>query len=63
MFILPLCKVQNRLMSDTTPHSLKDSNTSPKVEIVEEKRVGIRSLTHSTSGVEGSVGARGWELR
>jgi hypothetical protein len=45
-----------------TPHSLKDSNASPKVEIMEEKRVGVRFLVHCISGVEGHAGAPGWGL-
>jgi len=44
---------------DTTPHSLKDSNASPKVETT-EKRIGICSLVRDTSRVEGHVGALGW---
>jgi hypothetical protein len=45
----------------TPPHSLKDSNASPKVETL-EKKVGVHSLTCNTSKVEGHVGAPGWGL-
>jgi hypothetical protein len=34
-----------------------DSIVSPKVQIVEEEGIGVRSLVRSTSGVEGCVGA------
>jgi hypothetical protein len=47
---------------DTPPHSLKDSIASPKVETMEEEGIGLRSLVHSTSGVERHVGASGWGL-
>jgi hypothetical protein len=36
-----------------------DLNTNPKVKIAEGEGVGAHSLTHSTSGVEGNVGAPG----
>ncbi len=45
---------------DAPPHSLKDSNASPKVKTM--KGVGVCSLTHSTSWVEGCVGAPRWGL-
>jgi hypothetical protein len=38
-------------------NSLMDSTTSPKVKTTEGKGVGARSLTCSTLGVEGRVGA------
>jgi len=37
-----------------------DSTLSPTVKITKGKKVGARSLAHSTSGVEGRVGALGW---
>jgi hypothetical protein len=43
------------------PHSLKNLNAGPKVETTEEG-TGVHSLTHSTLGVEGCVGASGWGL-
>ncbi len=43
--------------NDTSPHSLKDSNMSPKVKIMEEEGVEVCSLTRRISGVEGHVGA------
>jgi hypothetical protein len=39
-----------------------DSTTNPKVTIVKGKRVRARSLVHSTSWVEGRVGAPGGGL-
>jgi hypothetical protein len=45
---------------DTPPHSLKNSNTSPKVEIIEG--VGVGSLARSISGVKGCAGVPGWGL-
>jgi hypothetical protein len=41
----------DEVLSQHTPHSLKDSNASPKVETM-EKGVGVHSLARSTSGVE-----------
>jgi hypothetical protein len=38
------------MVFDAPPHSLKDSNVSPKVETTKEKQVGVHSLTHSTLG-------------
>jgi len=48
--------------NDAPPHSLKDSNVSLKVKTTEEERIGVRSLTHNTSRVEGCVEALGWGL-
>ncbi len=42
---------------DAPPHSLKDSNANLKVKTIEKERIKVRSLTHSTLGVEGHVGA------
>jgi hypothetical protein len=39
---------------DTPPNSLKNSNATSKVKIVEEKEVEIHSLAHSTSKVKGA---------
>jgi len=39
-----------------------DSTTSSKVETMERKGVGARSLAHSTLGVEGHFGASRWDL-
>ncbi len=41
-------------LSDSPPHSLKDSNVSSKVKTMEEG-VGIRPLHRNTMGVEGHV--------
>jgi hypothetical protein len=42
-------------------HSLKDSNVSLKMKRMKE-RVGVCSLAHTTSKVEGHIGVLGWEL-
>jgi len=42
---------------DTPPYSLKNSNASPKVKITKEG-IGVHSLIHNTSRVEGRVEAR-----
>ncbi len=46
---------------DAPPSSLMDSTVSLKVKTTEGKGVGARSLVHNTSGVEGRVGAPGWD--
>jgi len=38
-----------------------DSTTNPKVKIVEGEGVGVCSLLHNTSWVEGRVGVLGWD--
>jgi len=38
-----------------------DSIASPMAKTMEGEGVGVRSLAHSTSGVEGHVGAPGWD--
>jgi hypothetical protein len=48
---------------DAPPHSLKYSNVSLEMEIMEEEGVGVRSLIRSTLRVEGHVAALGWGLR
>jgi len=48
---------------DTPPNSLKDSNASPKMKIVEEKGVGVHSLTHSTLGVRRACWSYGMGIR
>jgi hypothetical protein len=47
---------------DAPPHSLKDSNASPKMKTM-KKGVGVCSLVRNISGVEGCVGAPRWGLR
>jgi hypothetical protein len=42
--------------------SLMDSTMNPKVKITEGEGIGARFLACSISGVEGRVGAPGWEL-
>jgi hypothetical protein len=46
---------------DLPPNSLRDPNVGPKVKKWKNKRVGARSLTCSTSGIGGHVGAPGWD--
>jgi len=46
--------------TNAPPHSLKDSNANPKLEIT--KGIKVRFLAHSTSRVEGHARALGWEL-
>jgi hypothetical protein len=46
---------------DAPPSCLMDSIVSPKVKTMEGKGVGVRSLVHSTSGVEGRAGAPRWD--
>jgi len=41
--------------NDTPPSSLMDSTTNSKVKTMEGKGIGARSLTRSTSRVEGHV--------
>jgi hypothetical protein len=50
------------LGSDTPPHYLKDSNTSPKVKIMKEEGIGARSLVRNILGVEGHAGVPRWGL-
>jgi len=38
-----------------------DSTISPKVKTTEGEGVGAHSLARNTSGVEGRVGALGWD--
>jgi hypothetical protein len=44
------------------PHSLKDSNASPKVKIMEEKKVSVRFLTCSISKVKRHARILKWGL-
>jgi hypothetical protein len=46
---------------DAPPSSLMDSIVSPKVKIVEGKKIRAHSLTHNTLGVKGHVGAPRWD--
>ncbi len=48
-------------MYDAPPSSLMDSTMSPKVKTTEGKGVGARSLACNILGVEGRVGAMGWD--
>ncbi len=46
---------KNRLnFNDTPSNSLKDSNASPKVKIMEEEGVRVHFLIHHTSRVNGA---------
>jgi hypothetical protein len=46
---------------DAPPSSSMDSTASPEVKTTEGKRVGVCSLAHSTSRVEGRAGVLGWD--
>jgi hypothetical protein len=46
---------------DAPPNSLMDSIAILKVKTTEGKRVGVRSLACSTSGVEGHAKALKWD--
>ncbi len=48
-------------MPNAPPSSLMDSIASPNVKIVKGKGVGACSLARNTLGVEGHVGALGWD--
>jgi hypothetical protein len=48
-------------MIDAPPSSSMDSTTSPKVKTTEGKGVGVCSLAHNISGVEGCAGILGWD--
>jgi len=45
-----------------TPKLPDRFNCESKVKTMEGWKVGVHSLAHSTSGVEGCVGALGWGL-
>jgi len=62
MIIHKVSTLAIKALSDTPPHSLKDSNVNPKVETMEEKGVGVHSLVCSISEVEGRARALGWRL-
>jgi len=49
----------DRGIIDAPPNSLMDSTASPKVKTMEGVGVGVRSLVHNTSGVEGRAGIMG----
>jgi hypothetical protein len=38
-----------------------DSTASPNVKTMKEEEVGVRSLAHNTSGVEGCAEAPRWD--
>jgi hypothetical protein len=42
---------------DTPLNSLIDSTASPKVKIMEGKKIKVHFLVHNTLGIEGCVGA------
>jgi len=43
------------------PNSSRDPKVGPRVKQLKKKRVEACSLTRSTSGVGGHVGAPGWD--
>jgi hypothetical protein len=48
--------------SDAPPKTLKDSNVSPKVKIIEKDKVRVQFLARSTSRVKRMSEALGWGL-
>jgi hypothetical protein len=44
-----------------TPRSLMDSTVNPKVKTSKGEGIGVHSLVHNTSRVEGHVGAPRWD--
>jgi hypothetical protein len=48
---------------DTPSSSLMDLTTSPKVKTIKEKRIGMHSLVHNTSGVKGACYSFGIKTR
>ncbi len=46
---------------DALPSSFMDSTMSPKVKTTKGEGIGVHSLIHSTSGVEGRAEASGWD--
>jgi len=54
-------KNEKVMVLNAPPSSLMDSITSPKVKITKGKGVGVCSLAHNTSGVEGHVGTPRWD--
>jgi hypothetical protein len=43
------------------PSSLMDFIANPNVKTMKGKNVGVRSLARNISGVQGHVGALGWD--
>jgi hypothetical protein len=48
--------------NDAPPNSLIDSPVNLKVKTIKEEGIGVCSLAHSISGVEGHARAPGWRL-
>jgi len=46
---------------DAPPSSLMDSTVNPKVKTMEGKKVGVHSLAHNISGVEGRAEVSKWD--
>ncbi len=59
-FVLNIISIKKCGSVDTSSHSLKDSNASPKMKTTEEG-VWVRSLACNLSGVKGHVKAPGWD--
>jgi hypothetical protein len=57
----PLGITNAQELCDAPPSSLMDSTASPKVKKMEGEGVGVRSLAHSTMGVEGHVRTLKWD--
>jgi len=48
---------------DAPPHSLKDSNASPKMKTMKKEGVAVRSLVRNTLGVKRHAKPLGWGLK
>jgi hypothetical protein len=57
----PTIKLRFQKRNDAPPSSLMDSTTSLKVKTMKGEGVGACSLARNTLGVEGHVGALGWD--
>jgi hypothetical protein len=55
-------KIFNFYMKHNGHNFLIDSTVSPKVKITKGQGIGVRSLAHNISRLEGHVGALGWGL-
>jgi hypothetical protein len=60
MFITSKKHPPNIVYRPSAPKLLDRLKCESKVKIMEEQRIGARSLAHSTLGVEGCARALGW---
>jgi hypothetical protein len=50
------------MVINAPPNFLIESNANPKVKIIKEEGIEVRSLACNTSGIERHVGILGWGL-